>query len=157
MQFKCLVVDDEPLARRLIGTHIEKLSFFSEVVYCKNAIEALEVLRKEYFDLLLLDVQMPELNGIAFVKSLSQPPKVILTTAFRDYAIDAFDLDVIDYLLKPISFERFVKAVNKFIERVKAPSISSNLVGSTEWNNYNTFGKKNGKGASCRNLFYRKA
>ncbi len=119
MQINCLVIDDEPLARRLIESHIEKLSLFSEVTYAKNAIEALEILRADSFDLLLLDVQMPKLNGIDFLKSLSHPPKVILTTAFRDFAVDAFELDVIDYLVKPIAFERFVKAVNKFVERSK--------------------------------------
>src|SRR5690606_19210889 len=127
MQIKCLVIDDEPLARRLIESHIEKLSFFSEVRYCKDAIDALEVLRTDFFDLLLLDVQMPELDGIAFLRSLSHPPKVILTTAFRDFAVDAFELDVIDYLVKPISFERFIKAINKYQERSKADLKSSVL------------------------------
>jgi two-component system, LytTR family, response regulator len=117
MQIKCLVIDDEPLARRLIESHIEKLPLFSQVKYCNNAIEGLQALRKETFDLLLLDVQMPELNGIELLKSLSNPPKVILITAFRDFAIEAFDLNVIDYLVKPVSFERFVKSINKFLER----------------------------------------
>jgi two-component system, LytTR family, response regulator len=117
MQIKCLVIDDEPLARRLIESHIEKLPLFSQVKYCNNAIEGLQALRKETFDLLLLDGQMPELNGIELLKSLSNPPKVILITAFRDFAIEAFDLNVIDYLVKPVSFERFVKSINKFLER----------------------------------------
>jgi DNA-binding LytR/AlgR family response regulator len=124
MQIKCLVIDDEPLARRLIETHIEKLPLFSTVKYCKDAIEGIKILRQESFDLLLLDVQMPELNGIDFLKSLSNPPKVILITAFRDFAIEAFDLNVIDYLVKPVSFERFVKAINKYLERSAITTIN---------------------------------
>jgi two-component system, LytTR family, response regulator len=117
MKIKCLAIDDEPLALRVIESHIEKLNDVELVAKCSNAIQAFEVLKKQNIDLLFLDIQMPELTGIEFLKSLSKPPLVIFTTAYRNYAIDAFELDVLDYLLKPISFDRFLKAINKFYTR----------------------------------------
>ena len=119
MKIKCLAVDDEPLAIRVIESHIEKLNDVELVAKCSNAIEAFEVLKSKHVDLVFLDIQMPELTGIEFLKSLSNPPLIIFTTAFRNYAIEAFDLDVLDYLLKPISFDRFLKAINKYYGRVE--------------------------------------
>ncbi len=109
----CLLVDDEPLAMDVIASYLENVTGFEVVAKCKNALEAFEVLQTQEIDLIFLDIQMPQLNGIEFVKTLTNPPKIIFTTAHRDYAIEGFELDAIDYLLKPISFGRFMKAINK--------------------------------------------
>jgi DNA-binding LytR/AlgR family response regulator len=116
MRYKYLVVDDEPLARKLIQSHASKVEALEEVGVCGSAVEAANLLSKNRIDILFLDIQMPELSGLAFIKTLKQPPVIILTTAYREYAAEAFELDVFDYLIKPISFERFLKAVNKFID-----------------------------------------
>ena len=113
MKIKCIIVDDEPIAISIIEKHINKLNDIDIVATCESAIEAFSILQKEHVDLIFLDIQMPELTGIDFIKTLSHPPKVIITTAYREYAIEGFDLEVVDYLLKPISFERFLKAINK--------------------------------------------
>jgi DNA-binding LytR/AlgR family response regulator len=117
MKVKCLIVDDEPLARKLIVSHASKIEGLELVGECSDAIEASNFLRAHQVDLIFLDVQMPEIDGLQFVGTLKNPPAIIFTTAFRDFAPEAFELDVIDYLLKPISFERLVKAVNKFFDR----------------------------------------
>jgi DNA-binding LytR/AlgR family response regulator len=125
MKTRCLIIDDEPLAQRVIESHMEKLDDLELVAKCSNALEAMNLLKKEKVDLLFLDIQMPELSGVEFLKSLQSPPSVIFTTAYRNYAIDAFELDVLDYLLKPITFERFVKSVNKYYEKISnhAPKV----------------------------------
>lgn len=117
MNFKCLIVDDEPLARNLIRSHVNKIEGLELTGECVDAIEASNFLRNHRVDLVFLDIQMPEINGFQFIRTLKDPPAVIFTTAFRDFALEAFEVDVIDYLLKPISFDRFTKAVNKFFER----------------------------------------
>ncbi len=125
---KCLIVDDEPLAIKLIKTHIDQLPDFEIVASCQNAIEAFEVLKKEKIDLLFLDIQMPVLTGIEFVKSLQHPPSIIFTTAYRQYAVESYELEVVDYLLKPITFTRFFKAINKYLNsrpHPEAPSVVS--------------------------------
>src|SRR6056297_1569488 len=114
---KCLVVDDEPLAREAIRVYIEKMHELEIVDECENALQAIASLRKNQVDLIFLDIEMPEIDGISFSKILKNIPGIIFTTAYRNYAVDAFDLDVIDYLLKPISFDRFVTAINKYYER----------------------------------------
>jgi DNA-binding LytR/AlgR family response regulator len=116
MKFKYLIVDDEPLARRLIASHVAKIDGLECVGECSNAIEASNILRSKHVDLIFLDIQMPEISGLQLAGSLKNPPAIILTTAFRDFAPEAFDLDVVDYLLKPISFERLLKAVNRFFD-----------------------------------------
>ncbi len=113
MIWKCLIVDDEPPAVKIIKSYVELVADLSVIGTCSNVLQAMEILKKEKVDLLFLDIQMPKLTGIAFLKTLTHPPKVIFTTAYKDYALDAFDLDAIDYLLKPVSLERFLKAVNK--------------------------------------------
>lgn len=113
MIWKCLIVDDEPPALKIIKSYIDLVETLSVVASCSNALQAMEILKKEKVDLLFLDIQMPKLTGIGFVKTLPHPPKIIFTTAYKEYAVDAFDLDAVDYLLKPISLERFLKAVNK--------------------------------------------
>lgn len=125
MKTKCMIVDDEPLAQRVIESHIEKLDDLELVCKCSNGLEAMNLLKKQKVDLVFLDIQMPELSGVEFLKSLQNPPSVIFTTAYRNYAIDAFELDVLDYLLKPVTFERFIKSINKYYEKVnaKAPKV----------------------------------
>lgn len=116
MKTKCLIVDDEPLARELIKGYVSKLENFEIVAECSDAMKALNALRAKPVDLIFMDIQMPQITGIEFLKTLKHPPKVIITTAYRQYALEGFELDVVDYLLKPITFERFLKAVNKFYQ-----------------------------------------
>ena len=116
MKIRCLAVDDEILALDLLGDNIAKVPFLELVKSCGSAMEALDILRTGDIDLLFLDIQMPDISGIQLLRSLPQKPLVIMTTAFSNYATEGFDLDVIDYLLKPYSFERFMKAVNKAYE-----------------------------------------
>ncbi len=116
MKTRCLIVDDEPLARVLIRGHVEKLENFEIVAECGDAMKALNVLREKQVDLIFMDIQMPQITGIEFLKTLKHPPKVIITTAYREYALEGFELDVVDYLVKPITFERFLKSVNKYYQ-----------------------------------------
>lgn len=113
---KVLIVDDEPLAQDVIETYVQKIPDLFLVGTCKNALEASSMLNKEVVDLIFLDIQMPQLNGIDFLKSLTKKPLVIITTAFSNYAVEGFELNVVDYLLKPISFNRFLLAINRIIE-----------------------------------------
>lgn len=113
MKLRCMIVDDEPLALDVLETFIERLDNLELVCRCNNAVEAYTCLQNEHIDLLFLDIQMPKLTGIDFLKSLAHPPRVIFTTAYRDYAVEGFELNAVDYLLKPIAFERFLKAVSK--------------------------------------------
>ncbi|RBW55304.1 DNA-binding response regulator [Tenacibaculum sp. E3R01] len=115
MKIKCLLVDDEPLAIKLIENHISKIDSLQVVATCNNAIKAFEILSTQEIDLLFLDIKMPNITGIDFLKTIKNPPKTIFTTAYRDYAIESYDLDVVDYLLKPITFERFFKSIDKFL------------------------------------------
>ena len=110
---KCIIVDDEPLARSLLEQHIAEVPFLEHVGSFKNALLASQFLTTNQVDVLFLDIQMPKLTGIDFLKSLSNPPKVIFTTAYREYAVESYELQAQDYLLKPITFERFFTAVNR--------------------------------------------
>jgi DNA-binding LytR/AlgR family response regulator len=114
MKIRCLVIDDEPLAIQVIRAHLDKIAGIDIVATFQNPIEALDVIKSTKIDLIFLDIKMPLLSGIDFLKTLQNPPKVILTTAYRNYATESYELDVVDYLLKPISFTRFLKAVNKY-------------------------------------------
>jgi len=125
---RCIVVDDEPLAREAIITYIEKMPDLTLVGECENAIHAMSILRENHIDLIFLDIEMPEIDGISFLKYLKKNPGVIFTTAYRNYAVEAFDLDVIDYLLKPISFDRFLMAIDKFYERKNLPVSHSEII-----------------------------
>ena len=118
MKIKCIVVDDEFLARTLLDDYISKVPQLELIAKCAGAPEAMEVLQNEDIDLMFLDVQMPDLTGIDFIKTLRNKPVVIFTTAYPEYALDGYSLGVIDYLLKPISFERFFQSVNKAIEQI---------------------------------------
>jgi DNA-binding LytR/AlgR family response regulator len=110
---RCIVADDEQLARKLMESYVAKVPFLELVASCKNGLEVNEVLQNEEIDLLITDIQMPELMGTDLVKTLTNPPLVIFTTAYKDYAIEGFELNAIDYLLKPFAFERFLTAANK--------------------------------------------
>jgi DNA-binding LytR/AlgR family response regulator len=118
---KCLIVDDEPLAREAIKVYIEKMPELELVDECENALQTMAGLRQKHVDLIFLDIEMPEIDGISLLQMLKNSPAVIFTTAYRNYAVEAFELDVIDYLLKPISFDRFVSAINKYYERTNKP------------------------------------
>ncbi|MCE7995431.1 MAG: response regulator transcription factor [Roseivirga sp.] len=116
MKTQCLIVDDEPLAIQLLKSHVEQVSLLELSATCDNALDAFEVLKTKKIDLLFLDIQMPMLTGVEFLKSLPNPPKVIFTTAYRDYAMEGYELNIVDYLLKPITFERFFKSISKYME-----------------------------------------
>jgi DNA-binding LytR/AlgR family response regulator len=117
---KAIIVDDEPLALEVLETYISKMPDIQLVKKCENAFEANEALKNHQIDLMFLDIQMPQLSGIDFLKTLANPPCVIFTTAYPDYAVEGFELNATDYLLKPISLERFMKAVNKVSEKMAA-------------------------------------
>lgn len=123
MNIRCLIIDDEPLAQRVIERYAENLSYVQIVKKCNSAIEAIEVLHHEGVDLIFLDINMPKLTGIDFLKTLKNPPLVVITTAYAEYAIQGYELDVVDYLMKPFAFERFYKAVQKAEEILKARDI----------------------------------
>jgi len=122
MTYNCLIVDDELHARELIRMHVSQLPEFNIVGECESALEASSILRENKVDILFLDIEMPVLKGNELLKSLSNPPKVVFTTAHRNYAIEAFDLNVLDYLLKPITFSRFYKTIEKFRASLPANS-----------------------------------
>lgn len=111
-----IIVDDEPLARDILETYIEQIPELNLVAKCSNALEANNMLQSEDIDLMFLDIQMPQVTGTEFLKSLNNPPMVVFTTAYPNYAIEGFELDALDYLLKPIPMDRFMKAVNRAVE-----------------------------------------
>ena len=113
MKLRCLLIDDEPPALKVLSRYIEAINGLEIAGQCKNAIEALDVLHQKTVDVIFLDIKMPHIIGTDFLKNLSHPPKVIFVTAYREYAVDGFELDAVDYLVKPVSFERFFKAITK--------------------------------------------
>lgn len=115
-----IIVDDEPLAHEVLETHIKQVSDLNLVANCYNALDARELLNKEDVDLMFLDIQMPQLTGLEFVKSMTKLPLVIFTTAYAEYALESYEIDAVDYLVKPISLEKFLKALNKAKERYEA-------------------------------------
>lgn len=121
-----LIVDDEPLALEVLENYISRFSELKLVAKCNNAIEAFEALKTNMIDLMFLDIQMPQISGIDFLKTLSSPPSVIFTTAFPNYALESYELNVVDYLLKPIGFERFSKAVHKFFNLYSSVQVIEN-------------------------------
>lgn len=131
MMIRCMIVEDEPLAARVLQKHINSIDSLKLVATCENALDAFNVLERDAIDLLFLDIKMPQLSGLDLLRSLKTPPMVILTTAFREFALDGFELEVVDYLLKPIPFDRFIKAVSKVQERVRQVVPSEPIVGPT--------------------------
>ncbi|MET0465877.1 MAG: LytTR family DNA-binding domain-containing protein [Chitinophagaceae bacterium] len=120
MKYTCVIADDEPIARDIIQAYCNQLPYLEIIATCANALEVKMVLQRQKVDILFLDINMPVMDGITFLKTLKTQPQVILTTAYKEYAIDAFDLSVIDYLLKPFSLDRFMIAVDKAVERLQS-------------------------------------
>ncbi|MGE0077392.1 MAG: LytR/AlgR family response regulator transcription factor [Bacteroidales bacterium] len=118
-KYTCIIIDDEPIALRVINSYVDRIDDFDVLGCFTNALDALKVIHSAKVDLIFLDIEMPGINGLEFLKSISKPPKVIFTTAYRNYAADAFDVDALDYLVKPIPFDRFLKAISKFYETAK--------------------------------------
>ena len=112
----CIIVDDEPIARDILNEHLGKIERIMVVASCKNALEAFKAINDHLVDLVFLDINMPEIDGLAFARSMTRQIKVIFTTAYREYAVDGFDLRAVDYLLKPISFERLLQSINKYLD-----------------------------------------
>lgn len=113
MNLKCLIVDDEPIAQNIVKGFVVDTPNLEVFVVCDNAMEALKVLQEHTVDILFLDIEMPKITGLGFLKTLDHPPATIITTAYREFALEGYELNVVDYLLKPFSFERFLKAINK--------------------------------------------
>lgn len=129
---KAIIVDDEPLALDVLETYINQIPNIELVQRCTNAIEANEAIKTHDIDLMFLDIQMPQITGIDFLKSLQNPPKVIFTTAYPDYAVDGFELNASDYLLKPISLDRFMKSVNRVSEEIELEQNESSGIGDSD-------------------------
>jgi two-component system, LytTR family, response regulator len=130
-KIRCLAVDDEPPALEVLRNYIDSVSLLELAGVCNNAVEAISLLRHKEIDLLFLDIQMPQLLGTDLIRSLNNPPKVIFTTAYRKFAIEGFELNAVDFLLKPISFERFLKAVNK-VMNISLPAAMPHPYAATE-------------------------
>jgi len=131
-KIKCIIVDDEPLSRELLENHIERIPFLELVKSCADAFDAIDVLQTDTVELLITDIQMPRINGLELIKSLSNPPFIIFATAFSNYAIEGYDLNAVDFLLKPISFERFLKAINKAKKDIDQKSGENTVVNNKQ-------------------------
>lgn len=132
----CLIIDDEKTAREILESHISKINTLTLCGSCKNALEAFSLINTQKIDVIFLDINMPEINGLSFAKSINKNVKVIFTTAYREYAIEGFDLQAVDYLLKPISFKRFLQAVNKYLGEnlpIETPHLSENIVDESDF------------------------
>jgi DNA-binding LytR/AlgR family response regulator len=126
VKLRCVITDDEPMARKGLQGYVEKLDFLELVAVCEDAIQLSNVLKQQQVDLLFLDIEMPYMSGVELLTGLTDPPKVIIVSAYEQYALKGYELDVTDYLLKPVSFERFLKAVNKVYNQVvKQSAVSS--------------------------------
>lgn len=124
-KFNCIVVEDEPIAAEILHDYIKQVPFLNLKGTCRDALYAMELLQKEQIDLMFLDIHLPGLKGIDFIKTLQNPPRIIITTAYHEYALEGYENDVIDYLLKPISYSRFLKAVNKLNQPLPVKSAAS--------------------------------
>ena len=127
---RCIAIDDEPLALELLEDNISKVPFLKLVASCENPLEAMKVMQEHSVDLVFLDIQMPALTGLQFIQSLAQKPLFILITAYEKYALEGFNLDVVDYLVKPVALERFIKACNKALELHQLKNKSANASAS---------------------------
>ncbi len=120
----CIIVDDEPVAREVLGRHLAKIESVQVVGICKDAIEAFNIINETRVDLIFLDINMPSISGLSFARSINKNIKIIFTTAYREYAVDGFELQAVDYLLKPVSFERLLQSINKYIdENIVVPTV----------------------------------
>jgi DNA-binding LytR/AlgR family response regulator len=119
MKIKCLIIDDEPLAQRILERYTQDVSSLEVVQKCNNALDAIEIMKEQKIDLIFLDINMPKLTGLEFLRSLQHPPMVIITTAYAEFAIQGYELDVVDYLMKPFGMERFLKAIQKVHDILK--------------------------------------
>jgi DNA-binding LytR/AlgR family response regulator len=162
MKIKCLIVDDEPLALDILESYVNRVEGLELIGRCENALQAFDFLQQHNVDLMFLDIQMPKLDGIEFLKSLPQRPKVIFTTAFRDYAMEAYELDVVDYLLKPIPFSRFLKGLSKVHAQFQlntstpAPSTGPIVLAPTlQSNTASSFYTEDGSGANADSIIVR--
>jgi DNA-binding LytR/AlgR family response regulator len=133
MKMNCLIIDDEPVARKGLEEYVNEVEFLQLVAQCENPLKAASYLNEKNIDLIFLDIHMPKLSGIEFLKSLRNPPMVIFTTAYSDYALEGYSLDVVDYLMKPITFERFLKAVQKASEVYQMKKIASQHNSNSEY------------------------
>lgn len=129
-KIRCLIVEDEPLAAEILEDYLQQIPHLELVATCVDAIFALEVLQKEAIDVIFLDIHLPKLKGLDFIKTLHHPPQIILTTAYHQYALEGFELEVVDYLLKPIEFSRFLKAVNRVSRILETSSLTSAIPSS---------------------------
>lgn len=129
-KFNCLIVEDEPLAAEILQDYISQIPFLECNTICKDGIYAMQFLQNEKIDVLFLDIHLPKIKGFDFLKTLKNPPQVIVTTAYREYALDGYDLNVVDYLLKPINFTRFVAAVNKIKNKTGKNTIAPTGISS---------------------------
>ncbi|WP_456459042.1 LytR/AlgR family response regulator transcription factor [Reichenbachiella sp.] len=136
-KLSCIIVDDEPLAANVLEKYVQRLDHLNLVGKAENAIQAFNLINSERIDLMFLDIKMPQITGIDFIKSLNNPPAVIFTTAYRNFALEGFEMDAVDYLLKPISFERFMKAVGKVsVSYVSDPKLMNEVGGQTITRDY---------------------
>jgi DNA-binding LytR/AlgR family response regulator len=119
-KINCLIVDDEPIGREIVEDYVARTAGLEAVASCEDAFEAIDILQHQHIDILFSDIQMPKVNGLELVKSLPQPPVVIFITGYREFAVDSYELNIIDYLLKPVPYERFLKAVNKAVLYIEA-------------------------------------
>jgi DNA-binding LytR/AlgR family response regulator len=131
-KYNCLIVEDEPLAAEVLREYISQVPFLQLKATCSDAIYAIEILQQEKIDLIFLDIHLPRLKGLDFIKTLKNPPQIIITTAYQDYALQGYELNVIDYLLKPIEFSRFLMATNKLQLQKQIISLVSTVQSSTE-------------------------
>lgn len=138
MKIKCLIIDDEPLAQRVLERYTLDVPSLELVAKCDNALDAIEILKEEKIDLIFLDINMPKLTGLEFLRSLKHPPLVIITTAYAEFAIQGYELDVVDYLMKPFGMERFMKAIQKARELLTtaAPALLSKNSGEPQEEQY---------------------
>jgi len=125
-QYNCIIVEDEPLAAEVLQDYVNQVPFLNMKGICSDAIYAMEMLKKEKIDLIFLDIHLPKLKGLDFIKTLKDPPQIIITSAYHEYALKGYELNVLDYLLKPIEFSRFLTAVNKLnLRSAKAISVDA--------------------------------
>lgn len=121
-RINCIIVDDEPVAREILENHLNRIEQVRVVASCKNAVEAFQAINSHPVDLVFLDIQMPDISGLSFARSVNRKLKIIFTTAYREYAVEGFDLRAVDYLLKPISFERLMQGIDKYLEESNVPA-----------------------------------